>query len=162
VNLTLSAPGGFSFGKLWSAAGSVSIPVGAFAVDSMIVIDRATVFNPLTRLLVDQHDKSIQAYDVQLYSNADQFSLALNGNMVRTSAHVIHSDPMHEVTTPSGSESSADRQGDATLAKINRQPPEPPLGGNAGGDGKAPELITFTGVPVSFEGEGEGEADWNQ
>ena len=160
VNLTLSAPGGFSLDSLLSSSANVRVPVGAFSVDTLLITDRATIDNPQTHVLIDQHNRSFQPADAQLYSEGNPFSFSMSGNMLTTDSFVIHSDPRHEVTTPAGTDSSVDRQGDVTLVKARLQSSsELPPDDDEEKD-KPGELITISGVPVSLEN-GEN-SDWMQ
>jgi hypothetical protein len=149
LDLTLSAPGGFTFDSLWTAHAAVRIPLGSLRINETRILDRATFTNPLTLVLVDQHDKSIQKADIQLYSGGDPFSMYLDANHLETNAFIIHRSPRHDVVTPDGVNESVDEQGSNVLATLNHSLP--------GGDNdeeeerSSGELISFTGVPVSLE-----------
>ena len=160
VNLTLSAPGGFSLDSLLSSSANVRVPVGAFSVDTLLITDRATIDNPQTHVLIDQHNRSFQPADAQLYSEGNAFSFSMSGNMLTTDSFVIHSDPRHEVTTPAGTDSSVDRQGDVTLVKARLQSSSELPPDDDDEKDKPGELITISGVPVSLEN-GEN-SDWMQ
>ncbi|MBU0750688.1 MAG: hypothetical protein KJ787_00105 [Gammaproteobacteria bacterium] len=118
VDLTLSGAGGFVLDNFWTASASVGIPVGTLAIGNAIILDQATFVNPLTLLLVDQNNKRIQPADIQLYSGGDPFSMYLSGNSLETNTFVIHRSPMHEVVTPSGTNTSVVEQGEAMLARV--------------------------------------------
>jgi filamentous hemagglutinin family protein len=153
VNLTLSGPGGFAFSNFWAETANVGIPLGSFWVDNALILDQAIFTNPLTSLLVDQHNRSIQPSDVQLYSAGAPFYLGLSGNHVATDAFVIHRSPLHEVITPDGSNTSAVEQSEDALATIARLPG---FGRQAGEEEDEP-LIAYTGHPVSLEDECDPE-----
>ena len=53
LNLTLSAPGGFTFDSLWAAHADVRVPLGSLRINETRILDRATFTNPLTLVLVD-------------------------------------------------------------------------------------------------------------
>ena len=150
VDLTLSGSGGFAFDNFWASVASVNLPFGSFSIDNALIVDRATFVNPLSTVLVDQHNRSIQPSDVQLYSAGAPFSFSLSENHIATDAFAIHRSPLHEVITPNGANSSVVEQGEDALSKINLKRPvsERKIADEARGS-----LITFTGVPVSLEGE---------
>ena len=153
VNLTLSGPGGFAFSNFWAETANVNILLGSFWVDNALILDQATFTNPLTSLLVDQHNRSIQPSDVQLYSAGAPFYLGLSGNHVATDAFVIHRSPLHEVITPDGSNTSAVEQSEDALATIARRTGF----GRQTGEEEDEPLIAYTGHPVSLEGECDPE-----
>lgn len=153
VNLMLSGAGGFWLSSLSAATANVNVPLGVFSVDSLRIADRATITNPWTIALVDQHNRSIQPANAQLYSSGDPFSFMLDRNLVTTTSFVIHNDPQHEVTTPFGEDWAADRQGDAALARLDRRHDDDEA--NDMPEDASGTLIAFGGVPVSLEG---GEA----
>ncbi|HMX15616.1 MAG TPA: hypothetical protein PKD29_02125 [Rhodocyclaceae bacterium] len=148
VALTFAGAGGFSLGNFWAAGASVTIPAGTFGAANFRIGDRGLFGNPETLVLVDQHDKSIQTADVQLYSEGAPFYLYLTGNRVRTNAFVIYRSPAHEVLTADGANASAAEQAGDALARIV---PPPLPGGLPGSAGKTGELVDFTGLPVSTE-----------
>ena len=178
VNLTLSGAGGFAFGDFWTATASVNVPLGSFAISNALILDQATFTNPLSTVLVDQHDRSIQGSDVQLYSAGAPFGFSLSGNRLSTDAFVIYRSPRHEVVTPAGANSSLAEQGEGALAAtmhtrlgrsgepltspeldMNALPPTAAGGESSGTERRRSSLITFTGVPVSFETECNPELD---
>ncbi len=148
VTLTLSGAGGFALGNFWAANATVDNPLGSLGIGSAIISDRATFSNPQTLLLVDQHDKSLQPADIQLYSAGGPFSMYMTGNQLTTEAMVIHSNSSHEVFSASGPSVSAVQQGDDTLARIKLSPAAPSGGGDGGHGGS---LVSFSGTPVSTE-----------
>lgn len=150
VNLTLSGPGGFAFDSFRTSTASVLLPLGPLTIDSALILDRATFENPLTMLLVDQHNRSLQSADVQLYSAGAPFSLGLSGNHVSTDAFVIHRSPQHEVITPSGSNTSVVESGEDALARAAGAKNEEER--EQADDSDVP-LITYAGIPVSLEEE---------
>lgn len=154
VNLTLSGPGGFAFSNFWTGTAHVDIPLGSLWVGNALIMDHAMFTNPLTSLLVDQHNRSIQPSDVQLYSAGAPFYLGLSGNHVATDAFVIHRSPLHEVITPDGPNTSVVELSEDALATIARRSG---FGRQAGGEGEEEALIAYTGHPVSLEGECDPE-----
>jgi len=154
VNLTLSGAGGFSLGNFWTAAATVDNPLGTLSIGNAIIGDRATFTNPQTLLLVDQHNKSLQSSDIQLYTAGAPFAFSLSGTHLTTEAMVIHSSPSHEVASASGPNISAVQQGDDTLARINL-PPSAPSGGEEGGQGGS--LVSYSGTPVATECQSEDD-----
>jgi hypothetical protein len=150
VDVTLSAPGGFTLASLFTTTGQVSIPVGPISIDNVLITERATLSNPMTSILVDQTNRTIQGPDVQLYTGGSPFELSFSGNLVNTSGFVVFRNALHEVITPFNANESSTEQGGLALATVNgAQPaPKPPkTGGESGG------LVSYTGVPVAIEGE---------
>jgi ubiquinone biosynthesis protein UbiJ len=155
VDLTLSNPGGFHLDSFTTATGSVNVPSGFLNIDSVVIVDRAVFTNPSTALLVDQHDRSIQQTDVQIYTGGAPFSLGLVQNHVDTSAFVIFRDPAFEVVTPLGTNTSSTEQASDTLTRIDAGRPAPErLPFDELGD-----AVSYTGSPVSVDGECKPEAD---
>ena len=105
---------------------------------------------------MDQHDRSIQPSGVQLYSAGAPFSFSLSENHIGTDAFAIHSSSLHEVITPDGPNFSVVEQSEDALSMLNLKRPvsERKIADEARGS-----LITFTGVPVSLEGECDPELD---
>ncbi len=147
LNLTLSAPGGFTFDSLWAAHADVRVPLGSLRINETRILDRATFTNPLTLVLVDQHDKRMQKADIQLYSGGDPFSMFLDANHLETTAFIIQRGPLFDVVTPDGVNESVDEQGSNALARIDQSQP----GHNDGEEKSTSDLVSFTGVPVSLE-----------
>ena len=147
VNLTLSGAGGFFFDDFWAATAGVSIPYGPLSIGNAIIRDRAIFANPQTLVLVDQHNRSIQSADVQLYSAGDPFSMYLNGNSLATNSFVIHRSPWHEVITPAGTNTSVVEEGEYALAKINRALPM----AESEEEEEDGVLVKYAGVPVALE-----------
>ena len=151
VNLTLSSPTGFDFSQFNSHYATVSIPSGWLQVDSALIGDRAIFSNPSTQMLVDQHSRTAQSSDVQVYSFGRPFSLWMNRNRVDTDAFVVYRDPWHEALAPSGldhgstehTEDALTRSNSQTRQKSRNEEPEFP----------DTPLITYAGIPVSMEGE---------
>jgi hypothetical protein len=157
VDLTLSNPGGFAFSDFWAAAARVNVPIGSLGADSTIILDRATFTNPLTTLLVDQHDKSNQGADVQLYTGGGGFSFDMYGNRVDTNAFVLYRDPYHQVVTPTGENTSATESAANLQAIADSRPPA----GESGEDDKSiRELVVATTIPaVSVDCERDDSGD---
>jgi hypothetical protein len=152
VNLTLSGAGGFSLGSFLANNATVDNPLGSLGIGNAIIGNRATFSNPQTLLLVDQHDKSLQPADIQLYTAGGTFSLYLSGNHLTTEAMVIHSSSSHEVSSASGPSVSAVQQGEDTLARLNLSPSAPEGGAQ---DEQRGSLVSFSGTPVSTECSGD-------
>jgi hypothetical protein len=148
VNLTLSGPAGFAFSDFWAANANVNILAGEFSFLNGIIVDRATVSNPQTSILIDQHDRSLQPFDVQLYSGGAPFSLSLWTNHVYTDAMVINADSRHEVLEDKGPAPSAVGEGYEALAQAGRGLLEPEEEEEKKDD---EELITFGDTPVSLD-----------
>ncbi|WP_374407793.1 beta strand repeat-containing protein [Hydrogenophaga sp.] len=149
VQLTLDTPNAFRFSNLYASTGNVSVLNGDLYVDALWVLNRMTLSNPWTTVLVDQNDRSIQPFDVQLYSAGLPFSFGLSRNRVTTGAFVISRSPAHEVFGPGGNNRSAAEQADFELAILNSIPSPffAPLPGTGTGPGFS-GLVTFTGFPV--------------
>jgi len=149
VNLTLTSGGGFAFDAIRAALASIVIPAGAVSVNQLTIVDRATFSNPLTALLVDQHDRSIQSFDLQLYSDGASFAINLLGNRVGTDAFVIYRSPLHEALTPNSSNSSVVEQSENALIV-------PRLGMATGAlqtVARDSSLVTVSGDGVTLTGE---------
>jgi hypothetical protein len=149
VNLTLSAPGGFAFDTFSAASATVIIPDGAFSIDHALILDRATFTNPMTLVLVDQHDRSIQPADVQLYSAGSPFSMYLNDNSLTTDSFVIHRSPQHEVITPGGTNTSVLEQAQEDLSSISNLERSKKASGED--EALVDSLVSYEGTPVSLE-----------
>ena len=172
VKLTLDSPSGFAFSELWTRTGSVSDTEGWISSADTRIGARAAITNPITRVLVDQYDWSVQPCDVQLYSLWQPFSFRLAGNRVDSDAYVLYRGAQYEALAPSGNDNSDFAQTETALTMSNAHqalnltggmPPSPgsvpPLGAPSG----APHLVTYPDgeIPVATEGpnstEGEGE-----
>jgi filamentous hemagglutinin family protein len=151
VDLTLSGAGGFALSDFWAASASVDIPLGTLSIASVLIEDRATFTNPLTLVLVDQHDKRIQPADIQLYSGGDAFFLFLRDNSLTTDSFVIHRSPMHETLTQDGAPNvTAVEMGDNVLALTDQLA----LGGASEEKNMSQmdgTLVSYAGVPVSID-----------
>ena len=147
VNATFNSLGGFLLDSLSAASAVVNVPAGSFNVDQLLIVDRATITNPLTSLVVDQHNRAIQPFDVQLYSDGAPFSLDMSANRVDTNAFVIYRSPLHEVLTPTSANFSAVEQGEHNLNGVKPEP-QPALPAGKGGSG----LVTVSGGGVSISG----------
>jgi hypothetical protein len=155
VNLTLSSPSGFALDSFSTAAGSVNVPAGFLTIDSVVIVDRATFSNPSTSLLVDQHDRSLQPTDVQLYTGGAAFSFNMIQNHVDTTAFVIFRGADFEVITPTSANSSSNEQASDTLTRIDAGRPAPErLPFDDMGD-----LVSYTGSPVSVGDDCKPETD---
>lgn len=120
IDLTLSSPTAFRFSNVSAMNGAIDVPQGNLWVDSMYVGQRMTVSNPQTDLLIDQTSRALQPFDVQLYTGGPAFSFGLVTNHVYTDALAIYRDPMHEVLSPNGSNTSALEQSYDAVAEIRK------------------------------------------
>jgi hypothetical protein len=172
VKLTLDSPSGFAFSELWTRTGSVSDTEGWISVADTRIGARATITNPITRVLVDQYDWSVQPCDVQLYSLWQPFSFRLIGNRVDSDAYVLYRGAQYEALAPSGNDNSDFAQTETALTMSNAHqalnltggmPPSPGSFPVLGAPSGAPHLVTYPDgeIPVATEGpnatEGEGE-----
>ena len=157
VNLTLSAPGGFAFDTFSAASATVNIPDGAFSIGHALILDRATFTNPMTLVLVDQHDRSIQPADVQLYSAGSPFSMYLNDNSLTTDSFVIHRSPQHEVITPGGTNTSVLEQAQGDLSSISNLERSKKASGED--EALVNSLVSYEGTPVSLECDRDNDAE---
>ncbi len=167
VELALNSPFAFRFQELSTSTGNVNVLAGDLFVDAMRVGNRLTISNPRTTLLIDQNDRSIQPFDVQLYSAGSPFAFGLTGNRVLTGAFVISRGPGHEVISPNGNNLSAAELGDRELSVLGTLPS--PTDGFSNGQPDAEALaglVTFVGTPVNGGDEcgseaGQGAGDSN-
>ena len=149
VNLVFSSPSGFALSSFYTALGDVNVPQGFFSFTDGLIVDRLTITNPQTTLLVDQHDRSLQPFNVQIYTGGAGFSLGLATNHVLTDAFAIQVDSGHEALSPSGPIVSAVDQSYNALRDTAK--PGPEAAQEQAEQVPASELITFTGTPVSVE-----------
>ena len=164
VELALNSPFAFRLQAFSTSTGNVNVLAGDLFVDAMRVGNRLTISNPRTTLLIDQNDRSIQPFDVQLYSAGSPFAFGLTGNRVLTGAFVISRGPGHEVISPNGNNLSAAELGDRELSVLGTLPS--PTDGFSNGQPEAEALaglVTFVGTPVNGgdECESEGAGDSN-
>ncbi|MBW8315128.1 MAG: hypothetical protein K0M73_09620, partial [Hydrogenophaga sp.] len=167
VELALNSPFAFRFQEFSTSTGNVNVLAGDLFVDAMRVGNRLTISNPRTTLLIDQNDRSIQPFDVQLYSAGSPFAFGLTGNRVLTGAFVISRGPGHEVISPNGNNLSAAELGDRELSVLGTLPS--PTDGFSNGQPDAEALaglVTFVGTPVNGGDEcgseaGQGAGDSN-
>jgi hypothetical protein len=82
---------------------------------------------------------------VQLYTAGAPFRLGLSGNHVSTDAFVVYRSPLHEVITPSGSNTSVVESGEDALARTAGAKREQER--EETGDDDA-QLISYAGIPV--------------
>jgi hypothetical protein len=162
VQLTLSSPYAFRFSNLFSSTGNVNVPSGDLFIDALWVSNRMTLSNPMTRVLVDQVDQSIQPFDVQLYSAGEPFAFSFTRNRVSTDALTIYRSPNHEVLSPSGNNMSAAEAAAREQALLGTLPPAY-VGANMGSQPPATpgSVVSFVGTPVRTDeecktGAGEG------
>jgi hypothetical protein len=149
VALSLSSARGIDLARLWTVNGTVDIAAGELWSRSTRVGQQLTITSPAARLLVYEPGPGPQpGYDAQLYPGGADFMLNLRGNYAFTDAAVIYRNPMLEVITPDAHNSSASELGADELARIGwiRTEPDAPKP-------RAAKLVTFTGIPVSLEGD---------
>ncbi len=149
VHLTLTSGGGFAFDALSAALANIVIPAGAVSVDQLTIVDRATFTNPSSALLIDQHDRSIQPFDLQLYSDGAPFALNLLGNRLGTSAFVIYRSPLHEALTPNSANASVVEQSETALTIPRLDVPA----GLQQEVGRGSGLVTVSGGGVTMTGQ---------
>jgi hypothetical protein len=126
----------------------VDVLAGTLSIANALVVDRATFSNPITSLLVDQNNRSIQGSSVQLYTGGTGFSFDMSGNHVDTNAFVIYRNPNYEVITPFSTDSSSNEASfDATSRVDAGRPPEERLPFDDLG-----EVLSYSGPTVSLEG----------
>ncbi|MEW6479356.1 MAG: hypothetical protein AB1455_07880 [Pseudomonadota bacterium] len=153
VQLTLNTPYAFRLDKLFTKNGNVNVLSGDLFVNSLWVGQQLTIGNPWTRVLVDQTDRSIRAYDVQLYSDGNPFAFGMTGKRVFTDSLVISRGRDHELISPNGSNLSSSELADRemALASLLRSPTQNLDGLTATDTGASAELVNFQGVPVRTE-----------
>jgi len=117
---SFTAPNGVSLDSVWTQTGDLTMLTGGLTIDRLIVGRRMTISNPQTDLLIDQTNKAIQPFDVQLYSGGAPITLTLETNHVMTNGFVINRDLTHEVLTLDGNQNfSATEQSGSLLAAID-------------------------------------------
>lgn len=125
INMMVGSPAGSSFLLLQAVNGLFTLD-GPLNVTSGLVLDEALFRTPLTTVLMDNVDRSIQGGDVQLHSPSGAFRLAVTGTSVETDAFVISRAPTHHVATPTPGidDSSALEEGNASnaVASVRRDP----------------------------------------
>ena len=150
VALTLYSPGGTSMGNLRTRTANVQVLAGPLAIANVEVVDRATLSNANTRVVVDQHDRSTQTgADVQLYSAGAPFSFSMFDNHVLTNAYVPYRNAGFDSLATSGLNLSAGEAGELALSMARN--PLPTTSEQNAGTAKTPVVVTFTGFPVSLE-----------
>jgi hypothetical protein len=151
VNLVLSNSAGFALGNFLSRTAGVQIPVGPLSVANMQIVDRASIVNPMTTVIAEQHDRSIQpGADVQLYSAGAPFNLRLVDNHLFTNAYVPYRSPLHDAITTTGLDRSAVEYSELMLSVAGildnlssvQQRPE---------HAKPASSVTYSGFAVSME-----------
>ncbi len=151
VNLVLSNPAGFALDNFLSHTASVQVPVGPLSVANMQIVDRASIVNPLTTVIVEQHNRSIQpGADVQLYSAGAAFNLRLVENHLFTNAYVLYRSPMHDAITTTGLDRSAVEYSELMLAEVgvlnNLRPIQ-----RRQDHAQPASSVTYSGLAVSLE-----------
>ncbi|WP_394787155.1 leukotoxin LktA family filamentous adhesin [Rhodoferax sp.] len=158
VNLTLSNPGGFALDALKTRTGTLNVPVGALSIGSALVVDDAVILNPQSRVVVDQHDRSIHAgAAVQLYSAGAPFAFSLYDNHVFTDAYAPYRDAYHDALTSTGQNRSVVETSEMALSvggtskNTSQEYFKGPVSKGSGEDTEKPKLVKFSGFPVSLE-----------
>jgi hypothetical protein len=151
VNVVLSNPSGFVLNNLLSHTAQVQVPVGPLSVANMHIADRASIVNPKTVVIVEQHDRSIQpGADVQLYSAGAPFNLRLYDNHLFTNAYVPHRSAMHDAITTTGLDRSAVEYSELMLSVVgtldNMGPRQQRLE-----YAKPASTVTYSEIAVSME-----------
>ena len=150
VELTLFSPGGTFMGNLRARTANVQVLAGPLAIASVEIVDRATLSNTKTRVVVDQHDLRVQTgADVQLYSKGAPFSFSMFDNHVLTNAYVPYRNAGFDSLATSGLNLSAGEAGELALSMARN--PLPTTSEQNAGTAKTPAVVTFTGFPVSLE-----------
>jgi hypothetical protein len=157
VQLALNSPFAFRLSTVAASTGNISISDGDLFVDRLWVGNRMTVSNPFTRALIDQNDRSIQPFDVQLYSAGEPFAFGLTRNRVFTDAFVVARERTHEIISPLGNNLSAAELGEREMSLLwSMDAPTDDLWLGAGwwsrGFGaQSGTLVSFDGTPVDTE-----------
>ncbi|WP_183023997.1 leukotoxin LktA family filamentous adhesin [Variovorax sp. UMC13] len=153
VVLALSGQGGFAIDRFKARTAAITNPVGPLAIDSMLVVDRATVTNPQTHVVIDQHDRSIQpGADVQIFSFGAPFSFSLYDNHAFTDAFVIYRSPEHDQIADMGLNRSAVEFSELALS-VARKREDPTLEARQGTEGQDLRPVRYSGVPVKLDGD---------
>ena len=155
VNLLFSNPTGMLIDDFKTRTADVKVPVGSLDVSNMLVSYRASVTNPLTTIIIDQLDRSIQSgANVQLYSAGAPFSLSLFDNHVLSSAYEPYRDVMHDGLMPTGLNRSIVETSEkmltlSTARTDNKQIENLQPGLVTQKKSRAPK-VTYSGFPVSI------------
>lgn len=120
VNLLLASPTAFHFTSFSTVNGAVEVAQGGFWSDHTTVGQRLTLSNPQIDVLVDQTNRAVQSYDVQLYTGGGEFNLGLVTNHVYTDALAIYRDQQAEIISPNGNNTSAVEQANDVIAKSSK------------------------------------------
>lgn len=120
VNLLLASPTAFHFTSFSTVNGAVEVAQGGFWSDHTTVGQRLTLSNPQIDVLVDQTNRAVQSYDVQLYTGGGEFNLGLITNHVYTDALAIYRDQQAEIISPNGNNTSAVEQANDVIAKSSK------------------------------------------
>jgi hypothetical protein len=120
----------------------------------MLVVDRATLTNPLTTIVIDQHDRSIQpGANVQLYSATSPFTLSLFDNHVISSAYEPYRDASHDGLVPTGLNQSVIETSEKMLTVSTGKPrgdEDGPQTASVAQPKPVAPKVKFTGFPVSM------------
>ncbi|MCP5145111.1 MAG: leukotoxin LktA family filamentous adhesin [Gammaproteobacteria bacterium] len=102
VTAAFDVPGGVALTQFSTADGTVQMLSGELSIANLLVLNRLTISNDLTHVLIEQNSRALESFDIQLYSGATPFSLALSANRLFTSSLVIARNPRFQITTPFG------------------------------------------------------------
>ena len=153
VVLALSGQGGFAIDHFKARTATVTNPVGPLAIQSMLVVDRATVTNPQTHVVIDQHDRSIQpGADLQIFSFGAPFSFSLYDNHDFTNTFVIYRSPEHDQIGDKGLNRSAVEFSELALS-MARNKEDVTLEARQGIEGQDAKPVRYSGVPVALDGD---------
>jgi filamentous hemagglutinin family protein len=153
VVLALSGQGGFAIDRFKARTATLTNPVGPLSIDSMLVVDRATVTNPQTHVVIDQHDRSIQpGADVQIFSFGAPFGFSLYDNHAFTNAFVIYRSPEHDQIADMGLNRSAVEFSELALSVAGKRE-DPTLEARQGTEGQDLRPVRYSGVPVKLDGD---------
>jgi hypothetical protein len=151
VTLTLSNRQGIAFDDFIARIASVDVPLGALSIANARIMDRAMLTNPLTRVIVDQHDFRPQpGADVQLYTDGAPFAFRMFDNHVLTDAFVILRNVEHDALATTGLDRSVTESSALSLLTARRMTQLDP---DADAKAKPGEFIpvSYSGFPVSLE-----------
>jgi hypothetical protein len=149
VALALRGAGGFMLDRFFARTAAVDIALGAFSVDRMLVADRGTVSNPMTHVVIDQHDRSIQpGANEQIYSFGAPFSFSMYDNHVFTDADVIYRDSQHDQIATMGLNRSVAEYSELALTVATDSSKQD----NVAQPGKEIQAspVSYSGLPVSL------------
>ncbi|RZL64885.1 MAG: leukotoxin LktA family filamentous adhesin [Variovorax sp.] len=152
VVLGLSGQGGFTIDRFYAQTAAITNPVGPLSIDRMWVTRQGTVTNPLTQVVINQFDRSIQpGADVQLFSFGAPFSFSMYDNHAFTSAFVVYRSPQHDDIADMGWNRSAVEFSELALS-VARKNDDATLTARQGNEGQGDASpVRYSGVPVALE-----------